>query len=133
MKLNSLHISSYMKRSYKIILLISLSLMSFINNLSASPLEIEINHIFKFVQNSDCEFERTGTKHSAEEAKKHMKQKYDYYKSKINSTEEFIEFTATKSVITRIKYLIHCPNDPVIESQKWLLLELKIFREVPNS
>jgi hypothetical protein len=62
-----------------------------------------------------------------------MKQKYDYYKSKINSTEEFIEFTATKSVITRIKYLIHCPNDPVIESQKWLLLELKRFREVPNS
>ena len=107
--------------------------MSFIQNLSASPLEIEINHLFQFVQNSGCEFERNGTKHSPEEAVKHIMKKYDYYKSEIKNTEALIEFTATKSVITRIKYLIHCPNDHVIESQKWLLLELKRFREVPRS
>jgi hypothetical protein len=61
-----------MNRSYKIILLVSLSLMSFIQNLSASPFEIEINHLFQFVQNSGCEFERNGTKHSPEEAVKHI-------------------------------------------------------------
>ena len=133
MQLTSHHFSSYMNRSYKIILLVSLSFMSFIQNLPASPFEIEINHLFQFVQNSGCEFERNGTKHSAEEAVKHMMKKYDYYKSEIKNTEALIEFTATKSVITRIKYLIHCPNDLVIESKKWLLLELKRFREDPIS
>ena len=107
-----------MNRRYKIIILVSLSFLSFIQNLPASLLEIEINHLFQFVHNSGCEFERNGTKHSAEEAVKHMMKKYDYYKSEIKNAKALIELTATKSVLTRIKYLIHCPNDTVIEYKK---------------
>lgn len=59
----------------------------------------EIAHLLNFVSNTTCQYERNGTLHDGVEAQKHIKNKYHYYLDKINSAEEFIRYSATKSTM----------------------------------
>ena len=88
----------------------------------------EVNHLLEFVKNSQCVINRNGTDHSAEKAVKHIKSKYDYYRDKIETTEDFINLSATKSTVSGNRYTVSCPGDKVITTQDWLLAELKRFR-----
>ena len=88
----------------------------------------EIAHLLNFVANTTCQYERNGTMHDGVEAQKHIKKKYHYYLDKINSAEDFIKYSATKSTMSGKKYFIHCTNSPVQQSSDWLLHELKIYR-----
>lgn len=88
----------------------------------------EITHLLNFVEYSDCIYNRNGTKHSGPEARAHIQKKYNYYIDDIKSTEDFIEYSATKSLISGNKYEIYCPNKATQYSQDWLLEELTIYR-----
>lgn len=89
----------------------------------------EVMHLLEFVNSTDCTFERNGTKHTGEEASKHIKRKYKHYRDKITTTEEFIEYSATKSTISGKEYLVYCGNGPPVKSRDWLLEELKVYRQ----
>ena len=70
--------------------------------------EAEIQHLLNFVENSQCMFIRNGSEHSGPDAKAHILKKYDYYKSRIDNAEEFIEYSATKSTMSGTKYKVRC-------------------------
>lgn len=105
---------------------ILLSLLSF--NVFASTQD-EIAHLLKFVETTECKYERNGTLHTGAEAVEHINKKYQYYADDIKSTEDFIKYSATKSKMSGKYYKIHCVNKAVVKSQEWLLIELKAYRK----
>ena len=54
--------------------------------------------------------------------------KYDYFRDDIKSTEEFIEYSASKSTMSGEYYTVTCPGFETIKTQDWLLAELKKYR-----
>ncbi len=89
----------------------------------------EINHLLSFVASTDCKYERNGTMHTGSEAVEHINKKYTYFLDDIKSTEDFIEYSATKSKMSGKYYKIHCANKGPIKSQDWLLTQLKAYRQ----
>lgn len=94
----------------------------------ASNMQGEIEHLLDFVNNTQCKYERNGTSHSGKDAVEHIKKKYNYFMDDIDSTEEFIELSATKSTMSGKYYLIACEGKSKIRSQDWLLKELRHYR-----
>lgn len=97
-------------------------------NSNKNPQE-EIQHLLSFVETSDCTYQRNGTNHSAIEAKAHIQKKYDYYEDKINSTEDFVKYSATKSKMSGKYYYIKCPGKTRLKSKDWLFAELENYRQ----
>lgn len=108
------------------VILMLLSIVSF--SVVAST-EDEIAHLLKFVELTECKYERNGTRHKGAEAVKHINKKYQYYLDDIKSTEDFIKYSATKSTMSGKHYIIHCPDNTVMKSRDWLLIELKRYRK----
>ena len=94
----------------------------------ADPMQDEIHHLLDFVASTQCRYERNGKSYDGEEAVKHIRRKYRYFRKQIDSTEKFIELSATKSTMSGSYYMIHCDDGPGVRSQQWLLDELQDFR-----
>ena len=90
--------------------------------------KVEVDHLLAFVKNSGCTINRNGTDHPAEKALAHIANKYDYFRDDIKSTEDFIEYSATKSTMSGDYYTVTCPGRDTIKTQEWLLMELKKYR-----
>lgn len=88
----------------------------------------EINHLLSFITSTHCLYERNGTMHTGKEAKAHISKKYAYYADDIESAEDFIKYSATKSKLSGKYYKIHCVNEAPLKSKDWLLIELKAYR-----
>ena len=89
---------------------------------------IEVNHLLAFIKESGCIINRNGTDHPAVKGISHIEKKYDYFRDDITSTEEFIEYSATKSTMSGDFYMVSCPGKETIRTQDWLMAELKRFR-----
>ena len=89
----------------------------------------EVEQLLNFVKNSPCTFNRNGTKHPGKESVKHIQKKYDYYRDDIKNTEDFIAYSATKSMMSGKYYTVSCPDNKTIKSKDWLLNELKLIRK----
>jgi hypothetical protein len=74
---------------------------------------------------------RNGKVYSGWQGAKHVQRKYDYFRDQIDSTEEFIALTATKSLRSGKPYKVQCPGQAPVPSGKWLLEELRAFRKAP--
>jgi predicted GTPase len=94
-------------------------------------LDATIAHLLDFVRTSDVVFIRNGKEHSAEEAVDHIGKKYNHYKKKINTPEDFIEKSATKSMMSGKLYEIRLKDGTVITCRDWLTAELARYREMP--
>ena len=88
----------------------------------------EVKHLLNFVKNSGCVINRNGSDYPAEKGVEHIKMKYDYFREDINSSEEFIEYSATKSTMSGNYYMVTCPGKAAIKTQNWLLAELNKYR-----
>ena len=108
-------------------LLLLLSPLSTFADIAEQQLQ-EINHLLAFVKNSGCLINRNGADHPAEEGAQHIKNKYKYFKSEINNTNDFILYSATKSTMSGEHYMVICPEKVKIKSQGWLNAELKKYR-----
>lgn len=95
--------------------------------------QIEIQHLLNYVATTQCKYERNGTLHSATAAVNHIKKKYDYFVDDIETAEDFIKYSATKSSFSGKHYKIHCYGEPILTSKAWLMDELKRFRETNNN
>ncbi|PKF62038.1 hypothetical protein CW745_08030 [Psychromonas sp. psych-6C06] len=95
---------------------------------SIADTNTEIKHLLNFVEKTDCNYQRNGTSHNGAEAREHIQKKYDYYKDDIVTAEDFIAYSATKSMISGKKYTIICQNQPEQYSADWLKKELLKFR-----
>ena len=94
----------------------------------ASDMQSEINYLLAFLENSECQYERNGKIHTGKDTLDHVKKKYKYFNNKIDSTEKFIEYSATKSTLSGKYYMVLCKDSPKVKTQDWLLQELKNYR-----
>ena len=92
-----------------------------------ADLQDEIQHLLQFVENSGCEFERNGTIYDSKEARLHIEKKYNYVRSYVDETEDFIKYAATESSISGRKYHVIC-GDRKLASGDWLHEELSRYR-----
>ena len=91
----------------------------------------EIRHLLDYLKNSDCEFNRNGKWYDAKEAEKHINKKYKYWLKKglINSTEQFIDLSASESSMSGKPYMVRCDESKPMKSSVWFKRELASFRE----
>ncbi len=89
---------------------------------------VEVEHLINYLADSDCRMIRNGKSYSAEDGAKHVRRKYNYFKNKISSTEEFIEYAGTKSTKSGRLYEVLCVGQDGEFSRDWLLNELNVYR-----
>ncbi len=94
------------------------------NNLSET-----IQYLLGFVETSACIFIRNHKAHTAAEAAAHMQRKYEHFKDKIQTPEDFIRLTATKSLMTGKLYYVRFKDGKKIPSEAWLLQALEDYRQ----
>jgi ATP-dependent DNA helicase Rep len=88
----------------------------------------EVEHLLAYLEASNCEMIRNGNSYDGKEGASHIRRKYDYYRDQISSTEEFIERSASKSIMSGRHYQVQCPGQLAVNSQDWLLEELDDYR-----
>jgi len=108
-------------------LLCLLMLLSF-HNLSTAGTTEEIESLLLFIEQSECTFVRNGNHYDTLKAREHIEKKYAYYKERITSTEDFIQYSATKSSITGEPYMVIC-NGVNMATSDWLKAELAELRK----
>jgi len=92
----------------------------------------EIDHLLDFVAKMNCQYDRNGTIHSGPEAREHINMKYKHYRKKVKTAEDFIKYSATKSMMSGKRYKIRCPDAEAVNASDWLLEELQHFRKISN-
>jgi hypothetical protein len=103
--------------------------------LSADPaagtdqLSETIHYLLAFVKNSECRFFRNDKEHGAGEAAAHMQRKYEHFKDEINTPEDFIRLSATKSLMSGKLYYVKLKDGKKITSEAWLLQALEAYRQ----
>lgn len=112
-----------------ILIIFSLSAYSDIT----SKEKIEIEYLLNFIKNSPCKITRNGTTYEGVDAVSHIKRKYKYFKEEINTTEQFILLSATKSTMSGKFYMVQCGETKPQKTKEWLLKELKAYRENKNT
>jgi hypothetical protein len=89
----------------------------------------EVEYLLGLVKTSACKFERNGKLYDGQKAYEHIERKYEHFRDEITSTETFIEYAATKSMISGKYYLIICAGMEPENTGDWLLKELRKYRE----
>lgn len=92
-----------------------------------ADMQKEIRYLLQYVENSGCEFERNAAVYDSGEARSHMERKYNYIRSKVDETEDFIRYAATESTMSGKKYYVACNGDKQTTSE-WLHNELERYR-----
>ena len=89
----------------------------------------EVEHLISYLETSDCVMIRNGKVYSGSEGAKHVRRKYEYFRKKLSSTEQFIELSASRSSMSGQEYTVECPGEPVMTSSDWLHSELARYRQ----
>ena len=90
--------------------------------------QAEVEHLIDTLANSECVMIRNGKAHDGEEAADHVRRKYEHFRDEIDSTEDFIAYSATRSLISGRAYQVQCPGEDPQPSAEWLLAELEDYR-----
>ena len=93
-----------------------------------AAIEAEIDHLITAIGESDCVFIRNGKRHTAKEARRHIRSKYSRAKRYASTAELFIERLASKSSVSKKPYWMECPGDEPVRSGDWLETELERYR-----
>lgn len=114
-------------------LLTILCLLAFASSAPAAPsvtAKREIQGLMDALSASSCEFQRNGTWHGREEARKHLQRKYDYLLKRdlADTAELFIERAASKSSISGRAYQVRCPGQPAQPAATWFRAKLAALR-----
>jgi hypothetical protein len=88
----------------------------------------EVTYLLEYLRTSGCEMERNGKKNNSENAYSHVKKKYEYFRDKIKTSEDFVQYSASKSTMSGKYYHVFCGGEPVERTEDWLLEELRRYR-----
>ena len=94
----------------------------------AEDLDTTIQHLITYVRESHVNFERNISRHDSVEAAAHIEKKYQHFKGKIDTPEQFIELCATASLVTGKQYFIIDEQGNEMPSGDWLNAELVRYR-----
>lgn len=92
-----------------------------------SDADTEIRALIQAVAESECEFNRNGSRHSAETAAAHLELKYSRGKRYADSAEAFIERLASKSSRSGEPYQMICDGETQ-PAGDWLTSTLTTIR-----
>lgn len=95
---------------------------------SLTKLQAETTQLLTFIETSGCEMERNGKRHPPDEAARHVARKYEYFKKRIATAEDFIRLAAAGSTVSGKPYLALCPGAAPTPTAKWLTDELTRLR-----
>lgn len=90
--------------------------------------DAEIEFLLARVTDSGYVFIRNGDEHEGPEAASHMRRKFEHFDDEIVTTEDFIDRSATRSLITRRAYEVQLPDGTRLETARWLRQELADYR-----
>ena len=111
------------------IAVVVISLMATVATADVAPdKRHEINYLLNYIKQSDCTLERNGSQHKGIEAVRHIQNKYEYFRNDIETTEDFIKYSATKSTMSGKYYMVYCPGKAPQKTSKWLLKTLELYR-----
>jgi hypothetical protein len=91
----------------------------------------EVLHLISYIRQSGCQFNRNGEWYQdANAICGHIQLKCDYFlgKGAINSTEDFIKWSASKSEMSGKPYLVKCGDASPMPLSGWLSQELDRYR-----
>jgi hypothetical protein len=108
-----------------LIITLLLSLLSLAD--TSKQYQDEVKHLKAYITESDCIFTRNGIDYKGSEAITHINRKEEYFKDKINSTEDFINLAASKSEMSGELYMVTCHNH-IERLGAWLTDTLVIYR-----
>ena len=114
---------------YRLRILLSVAVFAglFVSVSAFAGKDEEITHLLDYIDGSGCTFIRNGKSYPAPEARSHMERKYGHVESRIKTSDQFIEYIATRSSISGKAYQIEC-NGEKEESGPWLEAELARYR-----
>lgn len=92
----------------------------------------EVLRLLDYLRNSGCAMERNGKIYESEDAYSHVRRKYEYFRDEILTSEDFIEYSASKSTMSGKYYRVFCKDEPAVLTRDWLLEELRNYRERPH-
>ncbi len=92
------------------------------------PLDTTVQHLLDHVTHSDLTFIRNSDRYTAKEASEHMESKYEHFRDKIKTPEEFIELCATLSLLSGKPYLVIKEKGETVRTSEWLSAELEAYR-----
>lgn len=104
-------------------------------SIAANPniMSEEITYLLAKIKHSPCKLKRNGILHNGIAAEKHIRRKYNYVRNRIKSTEQFIAYTATKSSMSGIPYMLICQNTPPQTTASWLIKKLAVHRKIGSA
>lgn len=95
---------------------------------SASEQKVIDRLIERVARNSAMTFIRNGNAYDAADAAKHLRSKFDHFKKRIVSAEDFIELCATRSEMTRQPYKVKLAGGAVRNAGDFMREELRLVR-----
>ncbi len=110
-----------MRQLYRWLLLLSLAPYS-LPGYAVPDLDAQVNALMQVITSSGCTFIRNGKTHDAAASIKHINRKYDHFRDEITNIDEFIERTATKSLMSGKRYQVQCGEERYLSSE-WLKRE----------
>lgn len=96
--------------------------------LAEASLVDTVDYLLRQVAESNYVFIRNGKDHDSEDAAKHMRRKYEHFSDEIATPEQFIDRSATKSMMSGKRYRVRFPDGEEMDTADWLLEELAKFR-----
>ncbi len=113
-----------------VVILLALLLPAALQAAPSATAQREIKGLMEALSASSCEFQRNGTWHGRDEARKHLQRKYDYLleRNLAGTAEQFIERAASKSSISGRAYQVRCPGQPVQPAATWFRTKLDALR-----
>ena len=115
------------------LLTILLAGLAFLPAAHAAPpqaTQAEIGYLLTFIGNSGCDFYRNGSWYDSKRAEDHLRSKYAAISAGggIDTAEDFIDKTATKSSFSGRAYEVRCNGGDVVSSHDWLIDALSQYR-----
>ena len=84
--------------------------------------------IARVADQKSMRFVRNGEEHDSAEAARHLRAKYDHFKDKIVTAEDFIRLCGTRSEMTKKPYKVQTANKGTRNSADFLHEELRRVR-----
>lgn len=90
--------------------------------------EAVVDCLLDHISRSKSIFIRNEKEYTAEQAAAHIRKKYEHFKERIETPEDFIRLAATKSMMSGNPYLVRLPDGREMRCADWLAGELAACR-----
>jgi hypothetical protein len=113
------------KRALLLILMI-ISVLGFGADAFAKPMSehAKIVRMLDIIGSSNLTFIRNGIEYNAKEAKQHLQDKVDFFGDQIRTTDDFIKYVGSKSIVSDTPYFVRFPDGTEVEAAVWLRQQL---------